>query len=76
VEIFRKDFSDHHDSKREAKILSSSDFVTAAGMVQQITSGVSKDAASYVSTNASGLPVCLGSFILLIRPTVIIAPTN
>jgi hypothetical protein len=30
-----KIFSDLHDSKREEKLLSSSDFVTAAGMVQQ-----------------------------------------
>jgi hypothetical protein len=35
VEIFDKDFFDLLDSKREEKILSSSDFVTAAGMVQQ-----------------------------------------
>jgi hypothetical protein len=36
VEIFDKDFSDLHDSKREEKLLSSSDFVTAASMVQQL----------------------------------------
>jgi hypothetical protein len=35
VEIFDKDFFDLHDSKREEKILSSSDFVTAAVMVQE-----------------------------------------
>jgi hypothetical protein len=35
VEIFDKDFLDLHDSKREEKLLSSSDFVTAASMVQQ-----------------------------------------
>jgi hypothetical protein len=37
VEIFDKDFSDLHDSKREEKLLSSSDFVTAARMVQRLT---------------------------------------
>jgi hypothetical protein len=59
VEIFRKDFSDHHDSKREAKILSSSDFVTAASMVQELTSGAGTDVASYVSTNREfATPVC------------------
>jgi hypothetical protein len=35
VEIFAKDFLNLHDSTREEKFLSSSDFVTAASMVQQ-----------------------------------------
>jgi len=35
VEIFDKDFFQIHNSKREKKSLSSSDFVTAAGMVQE-----------------------------------------
>jgi hypothetical protein len=34
VEIFNKRFPDLHDSKRLEKILSSSEFVTAADMVQ------------------------------------------
>jgi hypothetical protein len=33
-----KIFPDLHDSKREEKLLSSSDFVTAASMVQQLPS--------------------------------------
>jgi hypothetical protein len=35
VEIFVKDLIQFYNSKREKKSLSSSDFVTAAGMVQQ-----------------------------------------
>jgi hypothetical protein len=35
VEILDKDFVRPHDSKREEKVLSSGDFVTAASMVQQ-----------------------------------------
>jgi len=35
VEIFTKISFDLHDSKREEKLLSSSDFVTAARVVQQ-----------------------------------------
>jgi hypothetical protein len=35
VEIFNKDFPCVHNSKREKKSLSSSDFVTAADMVQR-----------------------------------------
>jgi hypothetical protein len=35
VEIFGKDFFQIHNSKREKKSLSSSDFVTAAELVQQ-----------------------------------------
>jgi hypothetical protein len=35
VEIFVKDLIQFYNSKREKKSLSSGDFVTAAGMVQQ-----------------------------------------
>jgi len=87
VEIFDKDFSDLHDSKREEKLLSSSDFVTAASMVQQLPNlNGSTSAREWTSAGAlmvrsgcrnvwTGLPVCLGSFILLIRPIAIIALT-
>jgi hypothetical protein len=57
VEIFVKDFLDLHDSTREEKFLSSSDFVTAASMVQQsaevengtMNSGKRTDAADRAS---------------------------
>jgi hypothetical protein len=75
------------NSKREKKSLSSSDFVTAAGMVQQ-SANLNRSPIARQRTfagelmlrpgccNEAGLPLCLGSFILLIRPTAIIAPTN
>jgi len=37
-EIFAKDFRRPHDSNREEKLLSSSDFVTAARVVQRLSS--------------------------------------
>jgi hypothetical protein len=83
VEIFGKDFSDLHDSKREEKLLSSSDFVTAASVVQQSANsnplamnlGWCSDDPR-LSSHSASLPDCPGSFILLIRPIAIIAPTN
>lgn len=43
VEIFVKDFLAVHNSKREKKSLSSSDFITVAGMVQQFAKTESFD---------------------------------
>jgi hypothetical protein len=87
VEIFDKDFFQFCNSKREKKSLSSSDFVTAAGMVQLPVNLYRAPIAPHATSVAElmllprgsthpGLPVCLGPFILLIRPTAIIAPTN
>jgi hypothetical protein len=87
VENFDKDFLPLRNSKREKKSLSSSDFVTAAGMVQESENWNRSTIARQpsfagelklrpTSRSDPGLPVCPGSFILLIRPTAIIAPTN
>jgi hypothetical protein len=87
VESSTKIFFDPHDSKREEKILSSSDFVTAAGMVQEAAK--LDHSINVLQRNFAGdlqlrrgcrkegrLPDWLASFILLIRPAAIIAPTN
>jgi hypothetical protein len=87
VESSTKIFFDLHDSKREEKILSSSDFVTAAGVVQESakldhsTNVHRRNFAGDLQLrrgyrNKGGLPDWLASFILLIRPAAIIAPTN
>ncbi len=54
-----KDFCDLHDSKREEKILSSSDFVTAASMVQQIGELESCDIAQRETRSRSDGPLWL-----------------
>jgi hypothetical protein len=52
-----KIFSDHHDSKREEKLLSSSDFVTAASMVQESTNQIFRRLA-HPRTSARELTLC------------------
>src|SRR5690242_2100552 len=82
-----KTFFRFHNSKREEKSLSSSDFVTAAPVVQQSVGAELENVSEWNSKERThrtkrhywfwlGLPRCAGSFILLIRPAMIIAPTH
>jgi hypothetical protein len=72
VEIFGKDFFQFHNSKREKKSLSSSDFVTAAHLVhqdivQQSTKSEVRNHERWLAHRRGRLPLAVPRFARLRR---------